>query len=51
MESHILKKVRRLLLNTAGILKILNAKFKYNIATYNLDVFNISTKQTQLIYS
>ena len=33
------------------MLIILRAKFKYNIATYNLNEYQSYTRQSQLIYS
>ena len=49
MESHILKRVRECPLNIACRIKSLHTQFKYNIATYKLNVYKTSAKQPQLI--
>ena len=50
VENGILKKLRDCFLNTTHMLNILRAKFKYNIARYNLNEHKCHTKQSQLYY-
>ena len=49
VESHILKRVGEFPLNIACRIKSLHTQFKYNIATYKLNVYKTSAKQPQLI--
>ena len=51
VENGILQKLRDCFLNITRMLNILRIKFKYNIATYNLNEHKCYTKQSQLIYS
>ena len=51
VESGILQKLRDCFLNTTCMRNILRKKFKYNIATYNLNEHICHTKQSQLSYS
>ena len=47
----ILQKLKDCFVNINGILNVLLTKFKYNIATYNLDEYKSYAKQSQVIYS
>ena len=49
VKNLIFKNVRECALKKAKVLKILLAKFKYNIAIYKLNVYKTSAKQPQLI--
>ena len=51
VENDILQKLRDCFLNTTRMLNILRTKFKYSIATYNLNERKCHTKQSQLSYS
>ena len=51
VENGILQKLRNCFLNITRMLNILRTKFKYNIATYNLNEHKSYIKQSQLIYS
>ena len=51
VENGILQKLRDYFLNTTRMLNILRIKFKYNIATHNLDEHKCHTKQSPLSYS
>ena len=44
VENGILQKLRDCFLNTTRMLNILRTKFKYNIATYNLNEYKMTTK-------
>ena len=50
-ENDILEKLRYFFCNITRMLNILLAKFKWNIATYNLNEYKSYTKQSHLIYS
>ena len=43
--------IRECPLNRVDILKNSTSNFRYNIAIYKLNVYKISTKQHQLIYT
>ena len=51
VENGILQKLKDCFVNINGILNVLLTKFKYNIATYNLDEYKSYAKQSQVIYS
>ena len=51
VENGILQKLRDSFLNTTRMLNILRTKFKYTIATHNLNEHKYHTKQYPLSYS
>ena len=51
VENGILQKLKDCFVNINDILNVLLTKFKYNIATYNLDEYKSYAKQSQVIYS
>ena len=51
VENSIFQKLRDCFLNITRMLNVLHTKFKYNIATHNLDEYKSYTKHSQLIYS
>ena len=51
VENDILQNLRYCFLNITCMLNILRTKFKYNIATYNLNEHKCHIKQSQLSYS
>ena len=51
VENVILQKLRDPFLNTTRMLNILRTKFKYNIATHNLNEHKYHTKQSPLSFS
>ena len=50
-ENGILQKLRDSFINTTRMINILRTKFKYNIATHNLNGHKCHTKQSPLSYS
>ena len=50
-ENGILQKLIDSFLNTTRMINILHTKFKYNIATHNLNEHKCHTKQSPLSYS
>ena len=50
-ENDILQKLRDFFRNITRMLNILLIKFKWNMATYNLNEYKSHTKQSQLICS
>ena len=51
VENGILQKLRDFFRNITRMLNILLTKFKWNIATYNLNEYKSYTKQSHLFYS